>query len=119
MEVQAVTKFVRLSPQKARDLARAISGKPVQQALDVVTFSERKAAAIIGKTLRSAIANAENNHELSVEDLHVREAVVEQGPTFGRYWPRARGMVRAITRKTSHVRITLTDQKIGKKAGKR
>jgi len=111
MDVVSVTKFAKLSPLKARDLARHMTGLPVADALRVVDFSERKAAAFLGKTLRSAIANAENNAKLSADDLTVKSAVVDDGPTMGRYWARSRGMVRQIRRRTCHVRVVLTDGK--------
>lgn len=98
-----------MSPTKARDFARAIQGKPVEEALRMTTLSERKAAFQIGKTLKSAIANAENNNDLEVDSLWVKEAVVDEGPRMKRYWPRARGMVRHIVKKTCHIKIVLTD----------
>lgn len=109
MDITASIKFVRLSPYKARDLARALRGLSVSAALQVVQLSERKAARQLQKALESAIANAENNNRLSSEKLFVREAIVEQGPTIKRYWPRSRGMVSPIRRRMSHVRITLSD----------
>ena len=115
MEVKAVSKFVRLSWLKGQDLAREIQGLPVEEALRITKFSNRKAGRMIGKTLRSAIANAEANNDLSPEDLYVKEAVVDKGPMFGRYWPRARGMVSPIRRRMSHISIVLTDQKVRKK----
>ena len=111
MEVKAITKYVRISPSKARDMARAIQGLPVLEALKLTQFSERKAAFQIRKTLKSAIANAENNNNLSADTLTVREAVIEEGPTLKRWWPRARGMVSPIKKRTSHIKITLTDGK--------
>jgi large subunit ribosomal protein L22 len=96
---------------KARDFARAIQGRPVGEALRMTALSERKAALEIGKTLKSAIANAENNEDLDVDSLWVKEAVVDEGPRMKRYWPRARGMVRHIVKKTSHIKIVLTDEK--------
>jgi large subunit ribosomal protein L22 len=111
MEVKAIAKFVRISPRKAHDLARAIQGRSVADALNITNFSDRKAAFFLGKTLKSAIANAENNAELSVDDLVVREAVVEQGPTLKRFMPRARGSASPILKRTSHIRIVLTDNK--------
>lgn len=114
MEVIAVNKFVRMSPSKARDLARAIQGKTVADALKITEFSERKAGLQIGKTLKSAIANAENNASLSADNLVVKMAVVEDGPRLKRFWPRARGSASPILKRTSHVRIVLTD---GKAAG--
>jgi large subunit ribosomal protein L22 len=111
MEVQATTKYIRISPSKARDLARAIQGRPVPEALRIVQFSERKAAVHLRKTLKSAVANAENNAKLSADELIVREAVVNEGPIIKRWWPRARGMVSPIKKRTSHIKITLTDGK--------
>ena len=115
MEIKAVSKYVRLSPTKARDLTRAITGKSVGEALRAVELNKRKAAVCIGKTLKSAIANAENNAELSADRLWVSQAVVENGPTISRYWPRARGSAAPIRKKTSHIRVTLTDEKPSKK----
>jgi large subunit ribosomal protein L22 len=110
MEVRAVSKFVRLSPRKARDLARAIQGLPVAEALKVADFSERKAATLIRKTLRSAVANAENNAKASADSLRVKEATIGEGPAMKRFWPRARGMVSRIRKRTSHITIVLTDE---------
>ena len=111
MDVRAVTKYVRLSPQKARFITRAIQGKPVQEALNITEFSERKAAFYVGKTLKSAIANAENNANLSAEDLFVKTAIINEGPILKRIRPKARGMWGPIQKKTSHIEITLTDVK--------
>ena len=111
MEVFAINKYVRMSPSKARDMARAIQGRPVAEALRVTEFSERKAGFELGKTLKSAIANAENNASLSADDLYVRSAVVEEGPRLKRYMPRARGSASPILKKMSHIRIVLTDKK--------
>lgn len=109
MDIKAVSRFMRLSPSKARDLARAITGKPVPVALSMMEFSERKAAQMIGKTLKSAIANAENNYDLSAETLKVKTAVVDDGPRQKRYWPRSRGMARPILKRQCHIMVTLTD----------
>jgi len=109
MEVTAVSKYVRLSPTKARDLARRVQGLPVAQALEIVDLSARKAAFFLGKTLKSAVANAENNAELAVDTLHVKEAVVDVGPQLRRYWPRARGMVSPIRKRMCHIRVVLSD----------
>lgn len=111
MQVEAVTKHVRMSPSKARDLARAIQGQPVAEALRITEFNARKGALFLGKTLKSAIANAENNAGLSADDLIVEKAVVEQGPSMKRWWPRARGSASPILKRTSHIRIVLTDKK--------
>lgn len=116
MEVTAVSKYVRMAPRKMRNLAVAIQGLPVPEALKIVEFSERKAAFLIGKTLKSAIANAENNLSQAADKLYVKQAVVEPGPMLKRWWPRARGSASPIQKKTSHIRITLSDQKTRRKS---
>ena len=110
MEVRSVYKSARVSPKKARDVAREIQGLPVSAALDALAFTPRKAAFLIGKTLKSAIANAENNHELDAEKLVVKEANVSDGPTFRRFKPRARGSASAIRKRTSHILVILSDE---------
>lgn len=112
MEVQAITKFVRISPEKARHVARLLQGKTANDALAVVDLVPRKAARLMGKTLRSAIANAENNFDLRCDDLTVKEAIVGPGPTLKRFRPRARGMAGKILKRTSHFTITLTDEQV-------
>jgi large subunit ribosomal protein L22 len=109
MEVSATSKYLRISPSKIRDLSREIQGLPVTDALKAMTFNKRKGAGLILKTLKSAIANAENNAELSADDLFVKVAAVEKGPVLRRYRFRARGMVSGIQKRTSHIRIVLGD----------
>jgi large subunit ribosomal protein L22 len=110
MEVRSIYKTARVSPKKARDVAREIQGLPVSEALDALTFTPRKAAFLIGKTLKSAIANAENNHDLAADNLVVKEANVSSGPSFRRFKPRARGSASAILKRTSHIAIILSDE---------
>ncbi len=110
MEVQAISKFVRISPLKARDLAREIQGKPVAQAVQITRFSARKAAGLIGKTLRSAIANAENNAGLSADSLVVKTAVVDDGPVMRRFRAGARGMYKPVQKRMSHIKIILSEK---------
>ncbi|MCK4982131.1 MAG: 50S ribosomal protein L22 [Victivallaceae bacterium] len=109
MEVRAITRNVRISPEKAIQVSRLIQGKSVTEALAVVDLSPRKAARLLGKTLRSAIANAENNFDLDSKGLVVKEALVGPGPTMKRFRPKARGAAGKIRKRTSHLRITLTD----------
>ena len=80
MEVKSTTKYVALSPKKARDVAREIQGLPVSSALDILTFTPKKAAQLIGKTLKTAIADADNNFGLDTGTLIVKEAVIGAGP---------------------------------------
>lgn len=110
MEVRSVTRFVRISAFKAREVTREIQGLMASDALDVLRFSPKKAARIITKTLKSAIANAEHNNNLKPASLRVKEAVVGEGPTIKRIMPRARGSSSPIRKRTSHIRIILTDE---------
>jgi large subunit ribosomal protein L22 len=110
MLVRSTTKYARISPKKARDVAREIQGLAVSDALDALTYTPKKSAHLIGKTLKSAIANAENNHDLSADELIIKEAVIGEGPTLKRFKPRARGSAGAIRKRTSHIFITLTDE---------
>lgn len=111
MEVTSTSKYVRMSPEKARDLARKVQGLSVTDALRITEFSERKGAFYLGKTLKSAIANAENNARLAVDDLRVKEAVVDEAARIKRSWPRARGSASPIIKRTCHIKVVLTDGK--------
>ena len=110
MEVRSIYRYAKISPFKVREVTRAIQGLPVSAALDLLAFTPKKAAFLIGKTLKSAVANAENNANLKVEGLVVKEAVVGEGPTMKRMMPRARGSGSKILKRTSHIRIVLTDE---------
>src|SRR5215210_7622943 len=110
MQIKSVYRGARISAFKAREVTREIQGLPVAAALDVVAFSPKKAAGLIAKTLKSAVANAENNNNLRVDKLVVKEATVGEGPTFKRSQPKARGSAGPIRKRTSHIRIILTDE---------
>src|SRR6266576_1882329 len=109
MEVRSIYRYAKISPFKVREVTREIQGLPVSAALDVVAFSPKKAATLVNKTLKSAVANAENNANLKVDGLVVKEAVVGEGPTMKRMMARARGSGAQILKRTSHIRIVLTD----------
>ena len=111
MEVRSIYKYARISPFKVREVTREIQGLPVSAALDILAFTPKKAAFLINKTLKSAIANAENNANLKADGLVVKEAVVGEGPTFKRMMTRARGSGARILKRTAHIRIVLTDEK--------
>ena len=126
MQVSSTYRYAKISAFKAREVTRAIQGLPVSAALDLVAFSPKKAAALISKTLKSAVANAENNANLRVDGLVVKEAIVGEGPTMKRMMTRARGSGSTIRKRSSHIRIILTDEieiktrekkKGGKKSG--
>jgi len=110
MNVTSTYKYARISAFKAREVTREIQGLPVSAALDLLAFTARKAATLISKTLKSAIANAENNNNLRADTLVVREAVVGEGPTLKRFQPKARGSAGPIRKRTSHIRIVVTDE---------
>src|SRR6059058_159944 len=110
MEVRSIYKYARISPFKVREVTREIHGLPVSAALDVLAFTPKKAAFLIGKTLKSAVANAENNANLKADGLVVKEAIVGEGPTMKRMMARARGSGSRILKRTSHIRIVLTDE---------
>jgi large subunit ribosomal protein L22 len=110
MQVQAYTKYARMSPRKVRDITRAIQGRNAAEAVDILRFIPRKSARLVKKTLDSAIANAENNLNLSADALTIESAIVEQGPTFKRFRPAARGSAHPYKKFTSHIRIVLADQ---------
>lgn len=109
MEVRALTKNVRIAPEKARHLSRLVQGKPVVEAMAILALSPRKAAGLLGQTLRSAVANAENNCELNRNALTVKAALVSPGPIIKRFRPKARGSAGRIRKRTSHLEIVLTD----------
>jgi large subunit ribosomal protein L22 len=109
MQVTSTYRFARISAFKAREVTREIQGHSASEALDLLAFSPKKAALLVKKTLKSAIANAENNAELKVDTLLVKEAVVGEGPTFKRFRARARGGASPLRKRTSHIRIVLSD----------
>ena len=106
-EVRAIHKFARISDQKAREITRAITGMSVSQALNVLTFTPRKAATLVGKVLRAAVANAENTHELDADDLYVKSAIATKGPILHRIMPRARGSAAGIKKRMAHITVIL------------
>jgi large subunit ribosomal protein L22 len=110
MQVSSTYRYAKISAFKAREVTRAIQGLPVSAALDLVAYSPKKAAALISKTLKSAIANAENNANLRVDGLVVKEATVGEGPTMKRMMTRARGSGSTIRKRSAHIRIILTDE---------
>src|SRR5215469_16191671 len=110
MEVRSIYKYARISPFKVREVTREIQGLPVSAALDLLAFTPKKAAFLIGKTLKSAIANAENNANLKPDGLVVKEATVGEGPTLKRVMARGRGSASRILKRTSHIRIVLSDE---------
>lgn len=115
MATQAILRHVRIAPQKARLVADQIRGMPVENALDVLAFTRKKAAVLIKKLLESAIANAENNDGADIDLLRVKEIFVDQGPMLKRMHPRAKGRGCRILKRSSHITITVAEQEKAKR----
>jgi large subunit ribosomal protein L22 len=109
MEVKAELKYAKISAFKVREVTREIQGLPAEQALEIVRLIPKKAARMIGKTLASAIANAEHNNNLRAAGLVIKEAVAGEGPTLKRMHTRARGSGSRISKRTAHIKIVLTE----------
>ncbi len=109
MEVQAITRNVRMSAQKVREVVRQIQGLPAQHAAAVLAVVPRKSARLVAKTLKSAIANAENNKGAKPEALRVKEAVAGTATSMKRFVPKARGSAGPILKRTCHIKIVLSD----------
>ncbi len=110
MEVAAKLRYARISPQKCRLVADQIRGRPVAQALNILSFSPKKAAAIVHKVLESAIANAEHNHGADIDELRVSVVEVDRAPTFKRYRARAKGRGNRIFKRNSHITVRVADE---------
>jgi len=108
-EAQAVTRNLRISPQKLNLVASSIRGKPVEAALADLTFSRKRIAADVKKTLESVVANAENNHDLDVDQLVVKEAYVGKGLVMKRWRPRARGRIGRIMKPFSRLTVVVKE----------
>ncbi len=114
MEARAVARFVRVPPRKARLVVDMVRGQNINQALLAVRYTNKQAARIVEKVLRSALANAQENHGATdVDRLLVREAYVDEGPSLKRIQPRAMGRAFRIRHRTSHITIVLADQPAG------
>lgn len=109
MEVRATQRHVRISPQKVRMIAGAIKGKPAGLAIDTLKFMPQKSAGIVEKIVRSAVANADQNTSMDVDDLVVANLLVDQGPTLKRFKARARGRGARILKRTSHITVVLSE----------
>lgn len=109
MESRAVTKFVRLSPRKVRLVVDQIRGKGVEEALDVLKFTPKRSALIVSKTLRTAVANAENTQSVDVDRLYVKQAKVDEAGMWKRFMPRAQGRATRIRKRLSHITIVLDE----------
>jgi large subunit ribosomal protein L22 len=109
MEVKAVTRYVRISPRKARLVTELVKGKPVEEALTILKFVPKKAARLVDKTLRSALANAEQNPNIDVDTLYIKRIFVDGGPPMKRWRARAMGRATKIIKRSSHITVILDE----------
>ena len=113
MEAKAVAKTVRIAARKVRLVADLIRGKQVGEAIAILRLTPKAASPVVEKVLKSAIANAEHNYEMDINNLVVSEAYVNEGPTLKRFRPRAMGRASQILKRTSHITIVLSEKKEG------
>ena len=103
----AVARYVRISPRKVKSLIDMVRGKSVAEAEAILTYSPRGASEVVGKLVKSAAANAENNMDIPRDSLYIAEIYADQGPTLKRYQPRAQGRAYQILKRTSHITVIL------------
>jgi len=119
MQVKSVSKYVRLSPQKARLVADQVRRMPVEKALELLQFSERKGALPIRKTLDSAIANAEHNEGADIDELWISEIMVDEAPVIKRYRARAKGRGTRLIKRSCHITVSVSDDDQPKQSKRR
>ncbi|MEG1483071.1 50S ribosomal protein L22 [Clostridium sp.] len=110
MEARAIAKYVRMSPMKVGVVLGLIRGKNIDEAFAILQYTPKDAAVVINKVLKSAVANAENNHELDLDKLYVAETFVGAGPTLKRFRPRAQGRAFKILKRSSHITVIVKER---------
>ena len=110
MEAKAVAKYIRIAPRKVRIVVDLIRGKSVGEAIAILKFTPKVGSEVVEKVLKSAIANAEHNNDMNVDNLFVSEAFVDQGPTLKRIHPRSRGQAFKILKRSSHVTVKVKER---------
>jgi large subunit ribosomal protein L22 len=111
MKATAVTRYIRLSPRKARLVMDQIRGKKVEEALSLLSFIPPRSADIIKKLIQSAVANAQQNSGIDVDNLYIEKVFADQGPTLKRFRPRAMGRAARILKRTSHLTVVLDEKR--------
>lgn len=111
MEVKAITKYIRISPKKARLVADIVRSLNVEQAENQLRFIQKKASRLIVKTLKSAVANAEHNFGLKKDNLYIKKILINEGPALKRWTPKAFGSATPIKKRSSHIEIILDEIK--------
>jgi large subunit ribosomal protein L22 len=112
LEAKAVAKYVRISPDKIRQVVDLIRGKKIKEALAILRFTPKRASEAVEKAVKSAVANAEHNFEMNGEELYVTRVFVDQGPTWKRFMPRARGRADMARKKTSHITVVVSEKEV-------
>lgn len=107
MEAKATAKYVRMSPSKLKPVTDLVRGKDLNEALTILKFTSGKGAELVEKVVQSAVANAENNHDMNPDELYVAEIYANQGPTMKRFRAGAQGRASMILKRTSHIAVTL------------
>lgn len=110
MESKAVAKYIRIAPRKIRVVMDLIRGKNIGEAFAILKFTPKVGAEVIEKVLKSAVANAEHNFDMNVDNLYVAAAYVDQGPTLKRIHPRSRGQAFKILKRSSHVSVVVKER---------
>ncbi len=110
MQVKAVSKYARISPRKVHKIVGAVKGRSVESGLEILKFMPQKAARLVEKTVRSAAANADQNPDIDIDLLVIRNITADQGPTLKRWRARARGRGTRILKRTSHITVTLAEE---------
>ena len=112
-QAKAVARTVRIAPRKVRLVVDLIRGKQIGEAVAILRHTPKAASPVVEKVLKSAVANAEHNYELDVNNLVVSEIYVDEGPTLKRFRPRAQGRASAINKRTSHITVVVSEKKEG------
>ncbi len=110
MEARAIAKHIRIAPRKIRIVVDLIRGKNIGEAFAILKFTPKVGAEVVEKVLKSAVANAEENYDMNVDNLYVSEVFVDQGPTLKRIHPRSRGQAFKILKRTSHVTVVVKER---------
>ena len=112
-QAKAIARTVRIAPRKVRLVVDLIRGKQVGEAVAILRHTPKAASPVVEKVLKSAVANAEHNYELDINNLVVNEVFVDEGPTLKRFRPRAQGRASAINKRTSHITVVVSEKKEG------
>ncbi len=116
MEARATARFARITAQKARLVVDMIRGRRVEDALGILEYTPKRAAKLVAKTLKSAVANAEHGQRVDVDALYVKQAFVNEGPTAKRFLPRAHGRATPVFKRTSHITVVVDERRSGAEA---